>query len=228
MSAKAGLFFLICLTSQRSGRLPDLWHPRPMAEHISVIRKEKPSTVGTHGTACHTATAGLRTSLSHTVAQSLLFRTTSPSILRALALIKACPWWERGYTRLTMWWQNPDYCRGSTAFNLYPKLLLNFFPSDYSTAVMQWEYTTIKTVKWPEPQVHPQVRKHKLITLNWLLFDLYLSNDFRIIKLTRLCSTGFNFNDLVFYTKLHYSKRPNINIHCHWKHLCEWVCGRQK
>lgn len=79
MSAKAGplfffffFLFLICLTSQRSGCPPDLWHSRRSAEHIPVIRKEKPGAAGTHGSACHTATAGLRTSLSHAVAKSLL------------------------------------------------------------------------------------------------------------------------------------------------------------
>lgn len=109
VSAKAGLFyFLICLASQRSERPSDLWHSRRSAEHIPMIRKEKPSTARTHGTACHTA--GLHTSLSHIAAQSLLFRTTSPSILWALAMKKACPW---GYMWLTMWQQNLDYCRGS-------------------------------------------------------------------------------------------------------------------
>lgn len=109
VSAKAGLFyFLICLTSQRSERPSDLWHSRRSAEHIPMIRKEKPSTARTHGTACHTA--GLHTSLSHIAAQSLLFRTTSPSILWALAMKKACPW---GNMWLTMWQQNLDYCRGS-------------------------------------------------------------------------------------------------------------------
>lgn len=107
VSAKAGLlfFFLICLTSPRSERPYDLWHWRGSAEHIPVIRKEKPSTTGTHGTACYTATAGLHTSLSHALAQSFLFRTTSSSILWALAKIKACPWWGIGYMWITMWQQ---------------------------------------------------------------------------------------------------------------------------
>ncbi len=72
-------FFLICLTSQRSGRPPDLWHSTRSAEHIRMIRKEKPGTAGTHGTACHTATAGLRTSLTHAVAPSLLFQLHLPA-----------------------------------------------------------------------------------------------------------------------------------------------------
>lgn len=150
MSAKAELFFLICLTSQRSGRPPDLWHSRRWAEHIPMIRKEKPSTEGTHGTACHPATAGLRTSLTHTVAQSLLFWTTSPSILWALALIKACPWKGVRYTRLTMWQHNLDYCKGSTAFNLSPKILWNFFESDYFKQQEQQEHSMIRTSKRPQ------------------------------------------------------------------------------
>lgn len=83
--ATFSFFVLICLTSQRSGRPPDLWHCRRSAEHIPVIRKEKPGAAGTHGSVCHTATAGLRASLSHAVAKSLLYQTTCPSILWALA-----------------------------------------------------------------------------------------------------------------------------------------------
>ena len=50
----------------------------------SLIRKEKPRSAGTQGAVCYTATAGLHTSLSHTVALSLLFPTTLPSMLLAI------------------------------------------------------------------------------------------------------------------------------------------------
>lgn len=43
-SAKAGfLFFLICLTSQRSEQPADLWQSRRPAKHIPMIRKAKHS-----------------------------------------------------------------------------------------------------------------------------------------------------------------------------------------
>lgn len=67
MSSKAGQFNLI--SSQRSGRPPDLWHLRQTAEDIQMIRKEKPGTAWTRGTACHTATAALRASLTQAAAQ---------------------------------------------------------------------------------------------------------------------------------------------------------------
>lgn len=63
-SSTVSFVFLICLTSQRSGRPPDLCHSRRSAEHIPMIRKEKPST------ARHRATAGLCNSLTHAVTQS--------------------------------------------------------------------------------------------------------------------------------------------------------------
>ena len=107
--SKSCTVVLICLTSQRSGHPRDLWHSRRSAEHIPMIRKEKPSAARTHVTACHTATAGLRTSLSHAVAPELTvpnYVSQHPlgfSADKSLSLM--------ANTRLTMWWQNVDNCR---------------------------------------------------------------------------------------------------------------------
>lgn len=152
MSAKAGLFFfLICLTSQGSGRPPDLWHLRQSAERIQMIRKEKPSTAGPHGTA-HSYSWSSHF-MNSRCSPELTVPTTSPSMLLGFITDKSLSFIHTAYNVTEA--HNLDYCRGSSAFNLYPEIELSFFPSDClqfasgSTTQKQYNYLKQGTTSQP-------------------------------------------------------------------------------